>query len=202
MTAIGIMGGTFDPIHLGHLRAAEEVLEGFGLDRVVFVTSGTPPHKEARTVSASEHRHNMTGLAIKDNPRFEASRLEIDRQGPSYTLDTLRFFRETCGKDSSLYFITGLDAILGIPSWKSYRELLSLADFVAVTRPGYDVSSLEGLREVLGDPLFAKIHTFHATLMAISSSDVRSKMKEGRSVRYLVPNDVVAYAERERLYVD
>lgn len=201
MTAIGIMGGTFDPIHLGHLRAAEEVLQGFGLERVVFVPSGRPPHKPVEEVTPPEHRYLMTLLATADNPQFEVSRMEIDRDGPSYTLDSLRELREAFSPEKAFYFITGLDAILEISTWQSYAELFTLADFIAVTRPGHSVQALSHLEKTLGEEMFAKIHPFPVTLLAISSREIRKRVREGKSVRYLVPDPVVKYMQKERLYL-
>ncbi|MGI6632976.1 MAG: nicotinate-nucleotide adenylyltransferase [Bacillota bacterium] len=201
MTAIGIMGGTFDPIHYGHLRAAEEVRQGFGLERVVFVPSGQPPHKIAEEVTSPEQRYLMTLLATSDNPHFEVSRIEIDRCGPSYTLDSLRHFRETYSREKAIYFITGLDAILDIRTWKGYNELFNLADFIAVTRPGYSVQTLNDLGEALGDERFSKIHPFPVTLLAIASTEIRRKVREGKSIKYLVPDSVMEYIEKERLYL-
>lgn len=201
MTAIGIMGGTFDPVHFGHLRAAEEVQQGFGLERVIFVPSGRPPHKPVEEVTPPEHRYLMTLLATADNPRFEVSRMEIDRSGPSYTLDSLRELRKKSAPDDVFYFITGLDAILGISAWQSYADLFDLADFIAVTRPGYSVKALSHLERTLGEERFAKIHPFPVTLLAIASSDIRKRVREGRSVRYLVPEPVVSYIGKEGLYL-
>lgn len=200
MTAIGIMGGTFDPIHYGHLRAAEEVRQGFGLERVIFVPSGRPPHKPAEEVTAPEHRYVMTLLATADNPYFEVSRMEIDREGPSYTLDSLREFRRIYSPETALYFITGLDAVLSITSWNGYMELFDLADFIAVTRPGYSVQALSALGVYLGEDRFAKIHPFPVTLLAISSRDIRKRVREGKSTKYLVPDPVMKYIEKEGLY--
>ncbi len=201
MTAIGIMGGTFDPIHFGHLRAAEEVLQGFGLERVIFVPSGRPPHKPVLEVTPPEHRYLMTLLATADNPQFEVSRMETDRIGPSYTLDSLRELRKAFSPEKAFYFITGLDAILEIGTWQSYAELFDLADFIAVTRPGYSVQALSHLETALGEERFAKIHPFPVTLLAIASSDIRKRVREGKSVRYLVPEPVVSYIQKERLYL-
>lgn len=166
MTAIGIMGGTFDPVHFGHLRAAEEVLQGFGLERVIFVPSGRPPHKPVEEVTPPEHRYLMTLLATADNPQFEVSRMEMDRVGPSYTLDSLKELRREYSPETAFYFITGLDAILEIVTWNGYRELFGLADFIAVTRPGYNVEALSDLEKTLGEERFAKIHPFPVTLLA------------------------------------
>lgn len=201
VTAIGIMGGTFDPIHFGHLRAAEEVSQGFGLERVIFVPSGRPPHKPAEEVTPPEHRYLMTLLATADNPRFEVSRIEIDREGPSYTLDSLKELRSAFSPEKALYFITGLDAILEIATWQDYTELFELADFIAVTRPGYNVEALTQLEKTLGRERFSKVHPFPVTLLAISSRDIRRRIREGKSVRYLVPDNVARYIEKERLYV-
>lgn len=195
------MGGTFDPVHFGHLRAAEEVLQGFGLERVIFVPSGRPPHKAAEEVTPPEHRYLMTLLATADNPQFEVSRIETDRVGPSYTLDSLRELRKSYSPETAFYFITGLDAILEITTWNRYMELFDLADFIAVTRPGYDVQALSQLQKALGEERFARIHPFPVTLLAIASTDIRRRVREGKSVRYLVPDPVVKYMQKERLYL-
>lgn len=200
MTAIGIMGGTFDPIHFGHLRAAEEVLQGFGLERVIFVPSGRPPHKEVSEVTLPEHRYLMTELATADHPQFEVSRVEIDRDGPSYTLDSLIELRRELSPETALYFITGLDAILEITTWRNYRDLFELADFIAVTRPGYSVDALTQLKTSLGEEHFSRIHPFPVTLLAIASREIRRRVREGKSIRYLVPDAVWRYIEKERLY--
>ncbi|MEX0974619.1 MAG: nicotinate-nucleotide adenylyltransferase [Bacillota bacterium] len=201
MTAIGIMGGTFDPIHFGHLRAAEEVLQGFGLERVIFVPSGRPPHKPVEEVTPPEHRCLMTLLATADNPQFEVSRMEIERVGLSYTLDSLRELRKTYSPEKALYFITGLDAILDIGTWQKYSELFDLTDFVAVTRPGYSVQALSDLERTLGAERFGKIHPFPVTLLAIASRDIRKRVREGKSIRYLVPDPVDKYIRKEGLYL-
>lgn len=200
MTAIGIMGGTFDPVHFGHLRAAEEVRQGFGLERVIFVPSGRPPHKPAEEVTSPDHRYLMTLLATAGHPHFEVSRLEIDKEGLSYTRDSLREFRRILGPTVPLYFITGLDAILSIHSWNGYKDVFELADFIAVSRPGYDVRTLQAMQRNLGERCFSKIHQFPVTLMAISSRGIRRRVREGLSIRYLVPDAVMRYIEKEGLY--
>jgi len=200
VTAIGVMGGTFDPIHFGHLRAAEEVLQGFGLERVIFVPSGKPPHKPLSEVTSPEHRYMMAKLATADHPQFEVSGIEIQREGPSYTLDTLRELRDTLCKEKTLYFITGLDAILEIHTWNGYKQLFDLADFIAVTRPGYSVEAFGTLENLLGPDCFSKVHPFPVTLLAIASRDIRRRVREGESIRYLVPEPVRLYIGKERLY--
>ncbi|MGI6628803.1 MAG: nicotinate-nucleotide adenylyltransferase [Bacillota bacterium] len=202
MTAIGVMGGTFDPIHFGHLRAAEEVLQGFGLERVVFVPSGRPPHKSLSEVTSPEHRYMMAKLATADHPQFEVSGIEIERDGPSYTLDTLREFRSAISSETPLYFITGLDAILEIHTWNGFSKLFDLADFIAVTRPGYSIEALGVLERLLGPDCFARVHPFPVTLLAIASRDIRRRVGEGKSIRYLVPEPVRLYIEKEGLYLN
>jgi nicotinate-nucleotide adenylyltransferase len=195
------MGGTFDPIHFGHLRAAEEVLQGFGLERVIFVPSGRPPHKSVLEVTPPEHRYLMTLLATADNPHFEVSRIETDRVGLSYTLDSLLALRKNYSPEKAFYFITGLDAILEIGTWEKYTELFALTDFVAVTRPGYSVQALADLENTLGPERFQKIHPFPVTLLAIASTDIRRRVREGKSIRYLVPDSVDKYIRKEGLYL-
>jgi nicotinate-nucleotide adenylyltransferase len=189
---IGIMGGTFDPIHHGHLVAASEVAERFGLDEVVFVPTGQPWQKSGTHVSAAEDRYLMTVIATASNPRFGVSRADIDRVGPTYTVDTLRDLRKVYGDSAELYFITGADALERILSWKDADEMFSLAHFVGVTRPGFELSD-------------AHLPANAATLvqvpaMAISSSDCRRRVTAGKPVWYLVPDGVVQYIAKRRLY--
>ncbi|GAA2600031.1 nicotinate-nucleotide adenylyltransferase [Winogradskya consettensis] len=188
---IGIMGGTFDPIHHGHLVAASEVQSRFDLDEVVFVPTGQP-YQKGGAVSPPEDRYLMTVIATASNPRFHVSRADIDRDGPTYTIDTLRDFNALYGPEVELYFITGADALAKILSWKDALEMLSLAHFVGVTRPGFELSD-----EHLPD------HT--ATLvevpaMAISSSACRARVVQGEPVWYLVPDGVVQYIAKRELY--
>jgi nicotinate-nucleotide adenylyltransferase len=188
---VGIMGGSFDPIHLGHLVTAEQARADLGLDEVVFVPSGAQPQKSHAT--PPELRYLMTVLATAANPAFSVSRLEIDRPGPTYTVDTLRSVRDR-RPDDRLYFITGADAILNILTWKDATECLELAEFVAATRPGYDLGRLEseGLRR--------HVRILDVPALAISSSDVRARFGAGRPVRYLIPLEVEQFARKYGLY--
>jgi nicotinate-nucleotide adenylyltransferase len=187
---IGIMGGTFDPIHHGHLVAASEVQDRFDLDEVVFVPTGQPYEKGA--VSPAEDRYLMTVIATASNPRFHVSRADIDRDGPTYTVDTLRDLNAVYGRDVELFFITGADALAKILSWKDAFEMLSLAHFVGVTRPGFELS---------GDHLPADTVTLvEVPAMAISSSDCRGRVAAGKPVWYLVPDGVVQYIAKRGLY--
>jgi nicotinate-nucleotide adenylyltransferase len=185
------MGGTFDPIHHGHLVAASEVASLYHLDEVVFVPTGQPWQKSLRQVSASEHRYLMTVIATASNPRFTVSRVDIDREGPTYTLDTLRDLRRE-RPDSELHFITGADVLAEILTWRGVEELWSLARFVGVTRPGHVLSD----RGLPTD----RITLQEVPAMAISSTDCRQRVARGEPVWYLVPDGVVQYITKYGLY--
>jgi nicotinate-nucleotide adenylyltransferase len=185
------MGGTFDPIHHGHLVAASEVESLFSLDEVIFVPTGEPWQKSERQVSPAEHRYLMTVIATASNPRFWVSRVDIDRVGPTFTIDTITDIREQ-RPGAELYFITGADALAQILSWKDAADALKLAHFVGVTRPGYDLSD-EHL------PIDS-VTLLDVPAMAISSSDCRERVSDGRPVWYLVPDGVVQYINKHRLY--
>ncbi|MBN9223364.1 MAG: nicotinic acid mononucleotide adenylyltransferase [Microbacterium sp. SCN 70-27] len=186
---IGVMGGTFDPIHHGHLVAASEVAQSFDLDEVVFVPTGIPYQKDK--VTESEHRYLMTVIATASNPRFTVSRVDIDRDGPTYTIDTLRDLK-TARPDAELFFITGADAIAQIIGWRDHEELWDLAHFVAVSRPGH-VLSTEGLPS-------DDVSQLEVPALAISSTDCRARVRAGNPVWYLVPDGVVQYIAKHHLY--
>jgi nicotinate-nucleotide adenylyltransferase len=190
---LGVMGGTFDPIHYGHLVTAEEALHQFELDEVVFVPTGRPWMKEHEAVSSAEDRYLMTVIATASNPRFSVSRVEVDREGPTYTIDTLRAIKETSGAD--LFFITGADAVLEIFQWTDPQELFDMANFIAATRPGYDMAALEEQ----GGP-HDGITAMTIPALAISSTDIRSRVASGHPIRYLVPEGVVSYVGKAGLY--
>lgn len=186
---IGVMGGTFDPIHHGHLAAASEVQRSFELDEVVFVPTGEPYQKSG--VSQAEHRYLMTAIATASNPRFTVSRVDIDRPGPTYTIDTLRDLRKL-RPDADLFFISGADAVAQILDWKDQEELWSLAHFVAVSRPGHALS-IRGLPE-------QGVSSLEVPALAISSTDCRARVDRGYPVWYLVPDGVVQYISKHHLY--
>ena len=190
---IGVMGGTFDPIHHGHLVAASEVADRFGLDEVVFVPTGQPWQKSEREVSAAEDRYLMTVVATASNPRFTVSRADIDRGGPTYTTDTLTDLHAQ-RPGSELYFITGADALAQILSWQKLDELFELAHFVGVTRPGYELDDHH-----LPD---GAVTLVEVPAMTISSTDCRRRVAEGHPVWYLVPDGVVQYISKRGLYRD
>ncbi|MHA2789551.1 nicotinate-nucleotide adenylyltransferase [Corynebacterium sp. S7] len=193
---IGVMGGTFDPIHHGHLVAASEVADRFALDEVIFVPTGEPWQKAEKKVTASEDRYLMTVIATASNPRFKVSRVDIDRPGPTYTIDTLIDLRKQYPGDE-LYFITGADALSSILSWRDWENMFDLAEFVGVTRPGYVLTE-----EMLPEKHHGRVHLIDVPAMAISSTDCRKRSKDGRPVWYLVPDGVVQFIAKNKLYTD
>jgi nicotinate-nucleotide adenylyltransferase len=192
---IGLMGGTFDPIHHGHLVAAEEARWQFDLDQVLFVPTGQPWQKPVG-VSPAEDRYRMTVIATASNPAFAVSRIEIDHPGQTYTVDTLRRLRSELGERTRLYFITGADAVLQILTWKDREVVLALAEFIAATRPGYDLAKLAerlpGARE--------RLHLMEIPMLAISSTEIRARVARGAPIQYLVPDGVVQYLAERGLY--
>lgn len=211
----GLLGGTFDPIHTGHLRCAEEVREMFGLDRVVFMPAARPPHKTHYEISAFTHREQMVRLAIADNPYFECSDVEEQREGRSYSIDTVSYFQEQYPHDLEIYYIVGQDAFQAIQTWKDWEKLLTLCHFVVMTRPGYENRSLAGIvpsafaetftyrkqdRGFRG-PRGCSIYFREVTFLDISSSRIRQALGEGRSIRYLVPDPVIHYLSEQGLYI-
>jgi len=189
---LGVMGGTFDPVHHGHLVAASEVQAWFDLDEVVFVPTGQPWQKQDRAVSDAEDRYLMTVIATASNPRFSVSRVDIDRPGPTYTADTLRDIGAARGPDWDLYFITGADALARILTWRDADEAFRLAHFVGCTRPGHELSTA-GLPE-------GRVSLVEVPALAISSTECRQRVAAGEPIWYLVPDGVVQYVSKRRLY--
>ena len=188
--AVGVMGGTFDPIHVGHLVAAAEVAHRFELDEVIFVPTGQPWQKSHREVSAAEDRYLMTVIATAAEPRFSVSRVDIDRPGPTYTVDTLRDLRTSLGGDVALRFITGADALGEILTWRDSDEIVQLADFIGVTRPGPD----------LVHPGLPHVPLVEVPALAVSSSDIRDRVRRGAPIRYLVGDGVASFIDKRGLY--
>ena len=220
---IGIMGGTFDPIHLGHLRAAEEIYWAFGLDRIIFVPAARPPHKEEVGASAL-HRYEMVSLATVFTPYFTVSPIELQRTGKSYSVETVREFQKLSGPDARLYFVVGVDAFLEMSEWREARELLTLAHVIVTARPGWRLDEVERLltsdqRQILGHPTFQylmvgegdpdqveprlaprQVLLVEVVSLDIASREIRQLVEEGRSIRHLVPDTVAAYMAKNRLY--
>lgn len=221
---IGVMGGTFDPIHLGHLRAAEEIYWAFGLDRIVFVPAARPPHKEEEIEASALHRYEMVSLATVYTPYFSVSPIELSRPGRSYSVETVREFRKLFGEGCTIYFIMGVDAFHDIATWKEAKELLALTQLIVIARPGWRLDEVErsmsaAQHKLLGEPRLKYLriseitseiarHRYEPRLILlvemvsldISSSEIRQLANEGRSIRHLVTDSVAAYIAKNRLY--
>ncbi len=191
---VGIMGGTFDPIHHGHLVAASEVQHHFGLDEVIFVPTGQPWQKADKRVTAAEDRYLMAVIATASNPRFRVSRVDVDRGGPTYTYDTLRDMREFLGGGAEMFFITGADALGQMLTWHNAEKMFELARFIGCTRPGH----------VLADPGLpeGRVDLMEVPALAISSTEVRDRVRAGEPIWYLVPDGIVQYINKWELYRD
>ncbi|WP_347488049.1 nicotinate-nucleotide adenylyltransferase [Desulfoscipio sp. XC116] len=196
---IGLMGGTFDPIHHGHLVAAEEARCQFGMEKVIFIPTGKPPHKTGRDISPPEHRLEMTEKAVSSNPYFTISDLEIQREGLSYTIDTVRAMKELYA-GWEMFFITGSDAVLEILAWKNVDGLLKECFFVAATRPGFQLGSVSHKLGHLPEGSLAKIKTIEVPALAISSTDIRNRVRQGRPIKYLLPEAVEKFIYQNNLY--
>jgi nicotinate-nucleotide adenylyltransferase len=221
---IGIMGGTFDPIHLGHLRAAEEIYWAFGLDRIIFVPAARPPHKEEVVAASAMHRYEMVSLATVFTPYFTVSPIELQREGKSYSVETVREFQRLSGPDTNLYFVVGVDAFLEMSEWREAKELLTLARVIVTARPGWRLDEVEHLLapeqcRLLGHPTFRylkvsevdperveeaptprQVLLVEVVSLDIASREIRQLVEEGRSIRHLVPDTVAAYMAKNRLY--
>lgn len=211
----GLLGGTFDPIHIGHLRCAQEILEIFELEKVVFVPASRHPLKMRRDITPFEHRFEMISRAIEGNSSFVVSDIENRQKGKSYSIETINYFLKE-DNDLKLYFILGQDAFQEIEMWKDWKELLSRCNFVVITRPGYDVKGLEELlpsdfasqfrysRDTDGftGPGGHSVFFRKVTLLDISSTDIRNSVRRGRSIRYIVPESVCDYISKHLLYSD
>lgn len=202
MSAYGIMGGAFDPIHYGHLVTAEEALSQFNLDRMIFMPTGQPPHKEARTMVVAEERYLMTVMATASHPQFTVSRYEIDKPAPSYTIDTVKELKRSMAPSSTLYFITGADAVLEILTWKDPDKLAEYCSFIAATRPGYDLSKLKITIKEFKEKgvVFPEVHFMEVPALAISSTDIRKRVQEERPITFLLPHPVANYINKESFY--
>jgi nicotinate-nucleotide adenylyltransferase len=195
---VGVFGGTFDPIHIGHLVSAEEVRVKLELERVVFVPARLPPHKLDHVVSPVEHRLTMVELAIASNPHFAVSRVDIDRSGPSYTVDTIELLRDAWGPDVEIYFIMGSDSLLDILTWHEPMRLIKLCHFAVVSRPGYQVD-LDELDALLPG-VASRVQMLKAPELAISSTDIQRRVQEGLPIKYQVPEAVEDYIYEHKLY--
>jgi nicotinate-nucleotide adenylyltransferase len=195
---LGIMGGTFDPIHNGHLFTAEEARVRFRLNNVLFIPNGNPPHKKDYPITPARHRYAMTLIATHANRSFGCSPMEMNRPGPSYTIDTLTLLREQ-NPDAELYYITGIDAVLDILSWRRHEDVIGMATFIAAPRPGFDLMSL---KERLPHDYLERILLLGSTALGISSTEIRERVQKNLPVRYLLPDGVLDYIYKHGLYAN
>jgi nicotinate-nucleotide adenylyltransferase len=196
--SVGVIGGTFDPIHTGHLIIAQEAHICLGLDRVVFVPAGQPPHKLDRQITDPEHRFQMVQLATADNPHLDVSRVDLDRAGPCYTVDTIGLLQRAWGGDTRIHFLIGADSLSDLPTWRQPERLLRLCQVVAVARPGHQID-LQALDRLLPGAA-SLVRLLDTPTLDISSTAIRRRVSQGRSIRYLVPAAVEQYVDQHRLY--
>ncbi len=211
---LGVFGGTFNPIHVGHLRAVIEVQETFTLDRLLLIPSANPPHKGAEDIAAAEDRLQMVRLAVQGLPSLEASDVELARSGLSYTIETLQYFHNYFGPESVIHFVVGVDAFSEITTWKSYHQLFATAHFIVMTRPGSTLNNLERFIHThisrdyqydttasrYGHPRWCSIFCLNITHLDISATQIREWIRQGRSIRFLVPATVEAFIKTRGLY--
>lgn len=199
MEKIGVMGGTFNPVHIGHLATAETVREEFSLDKIIFVPAAVPPHKSGRNIAPAKKRLAMTEIATASNPYFCVSAIEFEREGLSYTVDTIDELKKIYGDGPEIFFIVGADVVNDLTTWHNPFELLQKCSLIAATRPGNFFGD-ENLVTAFGEAAAKKIHRLTTPALEISSTDIRRRIKQGRSIRYIVPEPVADYIYREGLY--
>lgn len=190
---IAIMGGTFNPIHYAHLLSAEQVREGLGYDKILFIPAARPPHKSQPDMASAEHRFQMVLLATAENPYFEVSRIELDRDGPSYTIQTIKELRQLYGETSELAWIIGADSLIEYKIWKDFDEVLEQCTLIATTRPNYDL-------DLVPLEIRNRVKTFRITGVDMSATEIRERVQNDSSIRYLVPEAVATYINEHRLY--
>jgi len=198
---IGIMGGTFDPIHFGHLFIAQTALDRFELNKIIFIPTGKPPHKRERVITDSNDRMDMLNLAVKSNPKFETSSIEITRGEMSYTIDTIKELQQDYDNETEFYFITGTDAFIEIETWKEYIQLFGLVKFVVMKRQVTNSKLLDEKIELFIKEYKANITKVEIPTLDISSTNIRKRVKEGISIKYLLPENVEKYIFKNRLYI-
>lgn len=199
--SLGILGGTFDPIHYGHIVAAECARDAFHLDRVIFVPAARPPHKDLVEVLDSRRRYEMVEIAARDNPNFEVSALELERKGLSYTVETMAIYLQKY-PGAKIFFIMGVDALMLINTWKDIDRLVQLCNFIVVTRPGYQLNREEERFQGLPELLWQKVSILPIPGLFISSSDIRKRVSQGSTIKYLLPLAVEKYILENRIYKD
>jgi len=213
---VGLFGGTFNPVHYGHLKTADEIRRIFDLTRVIFIPTNISPHKEYEEVAPAHHRLAMLDRAVEDNPYFFTSDVELKRHDRSYSIETITYFTHTLGKELTLFFILGMDAFLEINTWKNYRQLFSLCNFIVMTRPGYEVKALHSVMpdQLMDDVTYrpdekrfihrSQLSTYftEVTPVDISSHSIRALIKNGRSINSMLPEVVKQYVQEHKFYID
>jgi nicotinate-nucleotide adenylyltransferase len=201
-TQIGLYGGSFDPIHNGHLIVARAIAEQLDLEKVIFLPSATPPHKHQEGLLDPAHRARMVQLAIEDEPCFTFSDFDLTRKGPSYTIDTVAHFHALLGPDTDLYWIVGADSLAELPTWHRAPDLVNMCRIITAARAGWEQTAWDQLRDTLNDAQIASLKTgiLQTPVIEISSTDIRRRIRQGRSIRYLVPEPIRAYIEKHGLY--
>ncbi len=199
VTSLGIIGGTFDPVHFGHLIAAECARAEFGLDRVIFIPARIPPHKDARGILDEDKRYHMVDLAVRNNPAFEVSDLELKRGGVSYTIDTIEHYQKAY-PGGSISFIMGLDSLFILDTWKDIERLAQMCRFIIVTRPGYNIHDEEKLWDRLPKVFWRQADFVPIPGLDISSSDIRKRVSQGKPIRYMLPENVERFIRENHLY--
>jgi len=200
MLKFGILGGTFNPIHYGHLLMAERARDALGIGKIIFMPTGIPPHKDIKEVASAEDRLKMVELAIEDNESFIISTIELDREGKTYTVDTLKEIKSAYGQDTELYFIIGADVVFDLLKWRSAGEVIKLCKFAAMQRPGYNKDEFHKQIKFLKDQYNASIEIVEMPLIDISSSDIRGRLTHNLSIKYMLPDKVIKYIDKEELY--
>lgn len=207
LKSVGLFGGSFNPVHLGHLAIAEEVRTKYNLDKIVFVPAYIPPHKEADELASAQDRSIMLHLATVSNPCFGVSGIEIDRGGRSFSIDTIRYFHEKFDGKTEIYFIIGADMLAGIAEWKNINEILKLCRFIAVSRPGFDIKRIFNQHFLasgnfeLASSLAENIILEESPMLDFSASDIRKRVREWKSIKYLVPEPVEQYIHNQKLFL-
>lgn len=192
---IAVMGGTFNPIHYGHLISAEQVRDGLGYDKILFVPSARPPHKSQPDMVSAEHRFQMVLIATEDNPTFEVSSIELDREGPSYTIQTIKALRNRYDTATELAWIIGADSLIEYKIWKDFDGVLEQCTMIATTRPNYDM-------QLVPSEIRNRVKTYKITGIDISATEIRNRIRNIRSIQYLVPDSVAEYINQHKLYID
>lgn len=201
MLKLGILGGTFNPVHYGHLLMAERAREALGISKIIFMPTGNPPHKDLKTVATADDRLKMVELAVGNDDNFIVSKLEIDREGKTYTVDTLKQLKAQYGEDTQIFFIIGADVLMDLPKWRSAGEVANLCKFAAIQRAGYNKEEFAKQAQYLYEEFGAEIEEVEMPIIDISSTDIRSRLSDNLSIKFMLPDNVIKYIVEKGLYL-